>query len=68
MKNNFKIILFVFLFVIVGTSLFAGIIILFLKYFPLGEKKNIDLLLIGLAILSIYYIIKSGIKFFKRKK
>lgn len=68
MKNNFEIILCIFLFVIVGTSLLAGLIILFLKYFPLGEKKNIDLFLIGLAVLSIYYIIKSGIEFFRRKK
>jgi len=67
MKNNFKLVLFVLSFSIVGL-LIAGIIILFLKYFPLGEKKNMDLFLIGLAILSIYYIIKSGITFFRRKK
>ncbi len=67
MKNNFRIVLFVLSFGIVGL-LIAGIIILFLKYFPLGEKKNIDLFLIGLAVLSIYYIIKSGIEFFRRKK
>lgn len=67
MRSKFKVILFVFLFGIAGL-LFAGLIILFLKYFPLGEKRNYDLFLIVLAILSIFYIVKSVIKFFRKKE
>lgn len=61
MKNDFKIALFALAFALVGL-LIAGVIILFLKYFPLGEKRNLDLFLIILSIVSIYggtrYILK----------
>jgi len=61
MKNKFKIILFVILFALAGI-LFSSLIILFLKYFPLGEKTNMDFFLIFLAIASIYFIVKTIIK------
>jgi hypothetical protein len=68
MKNNNNFFLWILL--IIGI-LFIGvffslIIILFLKYFPLGEKRNMDLFLIALAIVSIYYIVKWIIKKIKK--
>lgn len=68
MKNNNNF--FLWILWIIGILLIGGffslIIILFLKYFPLGEKRNMDLFLIALAIVSVYYIVKWIIKKIKR--
>jgi len=71
MKNKFNEILIwlaitFLMFVIVFSIVY--LFKLYIEYFPLGEKKNMDLFLIGLAILSIYYIIKSAVNFFRKKK
>ncbi len=65
MRNKFQLILFILAFAFAGL-LFSAIIILFIKYFPLGEKRNMDLFLIALAIVSVYYIVKWIIKKIKR--
>ena len=65
MRNKFQLILFILAFALAGL-LFSAIIILFIKYFPLGEKRNMDLFLIALAIVSVYYIVKWVIKKIKR--
>ncbi|EFK37579.1 hypothetical protein HMPREF0204_10352 [Chryseobacterium gleum ATCC 35910] len=68
MKNNNNF--FLWILWIIGILLIGGffslIIILFLKYFPLGEKRNMDLFLIALAIVSVYYVVKWIIKKIKR--
>jgi asparagine N-glycosylation enzyme membrane subunit Stt3 len=68
MKNNNNF--FLWILWIIGILLIGGffslLIILFLKYFPLGEKRNMDLFLIALAIVSVYYIVKWIIKKIKR--
>lgn len=65
MNNNFRIVLFVAVFVAIGLIV-AIMIILFLKYFPLGEKRNMDLFLIILSVVSIYYLMQYVVRKLKK--
>lgn len=69
MKNKYNIVL-IWISIAIALFVIAFIIVylfkLYIEYFPLGEKRNIDLFLIALAIVSVYYIVKWIIKKIKR--
>ncbi|EFK37580.1 Uncharacterised protein [Chryseobacterium gleum] len=69
MKNKYNIVL-IWISIAIALLVIAFIIVylfkLYIEYFPLGEKRNMDLFLIALAIVSVYYIVKWIIKKIKR--
>ncbi|QBJ87335.1 hypothetical protein DDI74_14155 [Chryseobacterium gleum] len=69
MKNKYNIVL-IWISIAIALFVIAFIIVylfkLYIEYFPLGEKRNMDLFLIALAIVSVYYIVKWIIKKIKR--
>lgn len=69
MKNKLKEVLLWLAITVIMFVIVLSIVYLFkmyIEYFPLGEKRNMNLFLIALAIVSVYYVVKWIIKKIKK--